>query len=164
MLAVVKTFTKNSVEFSKIAGTEPLLALPDPDEGKKKKKKKKFVDPNAPKKPHSAYVQYLQDTRAQIVKENPDLKQTEIMAKIGNLWTNLPEKTKKKYASNYDRELKKYEAEFAAYKKKNPHAVEPPSPKKKPKKEKKSTPARKSAIGKKRKSPRGGSSKSKKRK
>ena len=48
------------------------------------------------RRPQSAYVKYLQDTRPKVVKDNPDLKQTEIMAKIGNLWSALPEAKKKK--------------------------------------------------------------------
>mmetsp|Transcript_15831 Transcript_15831/g.17873 ORF Transcript_15831/g.17873 Transcript_15831/m.17873 type:complete len:183 (-) Transcript_15831:1010-1558(-) len=155
-----KTLVNFSIQFSEIAGKDPVVTIPEP-EGKKKKKKR-VVDPNAPKKPHSAYVQYLQDTREQIVKDFPDLKQTEIMAKIGNLWSNLAEKTKKKYENSYQKELKKYEVEFAKYK----AGKGEPVPEKKTTK-KKATPKKattkkepkkstsKSSASKKRKSPRG---------
>jgi len=173
-----KTFVLYSLQFSELAGTDPLVKPPEA-EGGKKKKKKRIIDPNAPKyvdcilipynfcrswisqpfqfrKPHSAYVQYLQDTREQIVKQNPDLKQTEIMAKIGNLWSNLAEKTKKKYEVNYQKELKKYEVEFNKYRESK---GEPPlSPKKS-----KSSPKKAAKSGTKRKSP-GRDTKAKKKK
>lgn len=106
MASFYKDLAKLSNEYAeKLAGK----AMPLDADGKKKKRKKRIVDPNAPKRPQSAYVRYLQDTRPTIVQENPDLKQTEIMAKIGNLWSGLETAKKAKYQNTYEKELKKWE-------------------------------------------------------
>lgn len=44
---VSKTLVNFSIQFSEIAGKDPVVTIPEP-EGKKKKKKR-VVDPNAPK-------------------------------------------------------------------------------------------------------------------
>lgn len=46
-------------------------------------------DPNAPKKGRSAYILFSMDTRAQVKADFPDLKNTEILAKLGELWKAL---------------------------------------------------------------------------
>lgn len=44
---------------------------------------KKKKDPNAPKRPLSAYFMYMKEERATVVAENPDMKLTEISTEIG---------------------------------------------------------------------------------
>jgi len=65
-----------------------------PTKGKKKRKKK---DPNAPKGPLSAYIMFSQSERESIVKENPEMKATEIMRESGKRWAALDEASKKKW-------------------------------------------------------------------
>ena len=86
--------------------------------GKKRKQKK---DPNAPKRPLSAYILFSGDARAKVVKENPEMKATEIIAAIGAKWKAIGAKDKAKYEAKataakekYDEEKKSYEASKAA--------------------------------------------------
>jgi hypothetical protein len=59
--------------------------------GKKAKPKK---DANAPKKPKSAFIFYGAQVRPQILKDHPELKQTEIMKKVGEMWKAATEEDK----------------------------------------------------------------------
>ena len=51
---------------------------------KKDEKKKKHVD--SPKKPCSAYICFSNNTRPQIKESSPEINNTEIMVKLGELW------------------------------------------------------------------------------
>lgn len=64
---------------------------------------KKVKDPNAPKRPLSAYMLFCMDRR----KEGfpPDVKGKDIMAKLGSMWKELSESQKTLYA-NKSKELK----------------------------------------------------------
>lgn len=66
------------------------------------KKEKKVKDPNAPKRPISAYFAFAADKREQIKKENPGFKVTDISKRTGELWKDLTEAEKKpcKYRSS----------------------------------------------------------------
>jgi hypothetical protein len=67
-----------------------------PEEGEKKKSKKSKVS-DGPKRPLSAFMLFSKDKRS-IIKENePEMKQTEIMKKLGEMWKNISQKEKKKY-------------------------------------------------------------------
>ena len=50
------------------------------NEGKKKKK-----DPNAPKRPTTAFFFYCADNRGKIKEKNPDLKASEVAKKLGEI-------------------------------------------------------------------------------
>ena len=58
---------------------------------KKRKNKKKEVDPNAPKRPPSAYIVYQNDVRADVRAQHPDMKYNEILTLIGENWKALGE-------------------------------------------------------------------------
>ena len=59
--------------------------------GKQSKKQKK--DHNAPKKPLSAYMLWLQETRPKIKKKYPGLSLGETSKKGGELWKALDDKS-----------------------------------------------------------------------
>lgn len=60
------------------------------ESGRKKKAKK---DPNAPKKPLSAYMLWLQENRPLIKRENPGASLGEIGKRAGEMWKALDDKT-----------------------------------------------------------------------
>merc|ERR1711973_986172 len=64
------------------------------DEAPRQKKQKKKKDPNAPKRPTSAYFFYAGDVRPGIREENPDMKITEVAKLIGAQWRELDEDEK----------------------------------------------------------------------
>jgi transcriptional regulator HMO1 len=60
----------------------------------KEKKEKAAKDPNAPKKPATAYLLYQNKVRANVKAENPEFTNKELMGKIGALWSALPDNEK----------------------------------------------------------------------
>ena len=62
------------------------------DDGSKKRTKKR-KDPNAPKKPMTAYMLWLQENRPAIKKRYPGISVTEISKKAGELWKEVTDKT-----------------------------------------------------------------------
>ena len=54
---------------------------------RKAKKDKKRKDPDAPKRPISAYMLFSKATRAQVKEDNPDIKARDVMRELGRLWT-----------------------------------------------------------------------------
>lgn len=77
-------------------------------------KKGKKKDPNAPKRPMSAYFLWLNENRDQIKKDNPDFAITEISKKAGELWRGLEDKSK--WEKMQVKAKEEYEEKMAAYK------------------------------------------------
>lgn len=86
----------------------------DEDEPPARKKKKK-KDPNAPKRPISAYFFFASDVRPQIRKENPNLPITEISTLIGQQWRQLTAGDKTEYEEQAEKDKERYDREMAAY-------------------------------------------------
>jgi hypothetical protein len=81
----------------------------------KKFKPKKLKDPNAPKKPLTGYIRFSQEKRAKVKEENPELKGTEVMKKLGEMWKALSDKKKEKYNAPYKTELEAWKEEMKGY-------------------------------------------------
>ena len=62
------------------------------DTGGKKQRAKK--DPNAPKKPLSAYMLWLQENRASFKEKYPGITVTEIGKKAGEMWKQISKEEK----------------------------------------------------------------------
>lgn len=58
------------------------------------KKSSKKKDSNKPKRPTTAFMLWLNDTREQIKKDSPGIKITEIAKKGGEMWRELKDKSK----------------------------------------------------------------------
>merc|ERR1719474_2113992 len=87
-------------------------------EWKLKQAKKKFKkDPNAPKRSLSAYMIFVNDTRPQYVKDNPDLAVTEVLSGLGKLWADVSSSDKDAYAKKAAKLKEKYSKELAKYQK-----------------------------------------------
>lgn len=71
-------------------------------EGEKVKKTAKRVakkkDPDAPKRNKSAYMFFCDDKRAEVKKEFPDLKMTDVSKKLAEKWKALTDSDKKVHA------------------------------------------------------------------
>lgn len=69
------------------------------EEGGKKKRKrvveKKIKDPNAPKRPPSAYLLYQNEVRNTIKAQHPEMPYSEILGEISKGWSGLNEQQKK---------------------------------------------------------------------
>merc|ERR1719309_821265 len=86
-------------------------------EWKKKQARKPFPkDPNAPKRPMSSYMFYVNEQRPEVVEEFPNLKFTDIVCLIGKRWNQLSSGSKEAYdemskdaKAEYKKALAKYE-------------------------------------------------------
>ncbi|XP_041925409.1 high mobility group protein B2b [Alosa sapidissima] len=86
--------------------------VPPKGMGKRGKKKK---DPNAPKRPPSAFFIFCSDHRSNIKGENPSLTIGEIAKKLGELWSKQSAKDRAPYDQKAAKLKEKYEKEIAAY-------------------------------------------------
>jgi len=87
-------------------------APPSPEAAGKKKRKR---DPNAPKKPISAYLLFCQVERAAIKLKHPGIKGSELTKKVGEAWTTLSDEAKSKFHDALKEAMATYTAEKAAY-------------------------------------------------
>jgi len=81
----------------------------------KKKPKRKKKDPNAPKRPTSAYFYFAGDVRPGIREENPDMKVTQVMCLIAEKWRELEDEDKKPFEEQAAKDRKRYEKEMKQY-------------------------------------------------
>jgi len=72
-------------------------------------------DENAPKRSLSAYMLYAGSVRAKVVKENPDLKVTEVMKEQSAMWKALGDSDRQKWVDKAAAEKKKYDTKLARY-------------------------------------------------
>ena len=100
-----KTETANTTQ-----ATVSSLASTD-GANKKKEKTKRVVDPDAPKKPLTAYMMYCQDQQQLLRGKNLSMSSSEMMSSIGISWSNLKESEKAKYHAKSDADKSKYEIE-----------------------------------------------------
>merc|ERR1712212_151378 len=88
-----------------------------PPKGSKKTKKKK--DPNAPKRPPSAFFVFCSDHRPRIKEEHPGISIGDIAKKLGELWSTQTSKDKAPYEAKAGKLKEKYEKDVAAYRAKS---------------------------------------------
>jgi len=73
-------------------------------QARKVKKEKKVKDPNAPKRAPSAYLLWMKDSRAEIVKSLPKgAAPTEVMTAAGAQWKKLTAKAKAPYVKTAEK-------------------------------------------------------------
>ena len=81
-----------------------------------KLKGKKMKDPNAPKRPMSAYLIFLKEVRGAIAKEGLSMSNTEVMAEAGKRWKSLDEDAKAPLVEKAKRMMEEYCQEKTKYK------------------------------------------------
>merc|ERR1711977_622587 len=72
-------------------------------------------DPNAPKKPLSAYMFFSKDAREEVKSENPDVSFGQIGKLLGAKWASLGDEEKSPYNEMASKDKERYEQEKAAY-------------------------------------------------
>ncbi|KAG8953638.1 hypothetical protein FRC04_001842 [Tulasnella sp. 424] len=85
------------------------------DDGKKKRKKREPRDPNAPKRPASAYILYQNEVRAKFREEHPELSYRELLPEIAKAWQNLDPVEKQRYQDIVDKGKAVYTVQKKAY-------------------------------------------------
>lgn len=91
---------------------------------------KKAKDPNAPKKPMTAFFLFMGENRQRVKEEDPDLSHTQVAKQLGEEWQNLDADEKADFEGRYQTALAKWKKEKAAYDKKQsaaPKKAAPPS-------------------------------------
>ncbi|XP_006012057.2 high mobility group protein B2a [Latimeria chalumnae] len=84
-----------------------------PPKGEKKGKKKK--DPNAPKRPPSAFFIFCSEHRPKIKSDSPGLSIGDTAKKLGEMWSSQTAKEKTPFEQKAAKLKEKYDQEVAAY-------------------------------------------------
>ncbi|KAI1887554.1 hypothetical protein AGOR_G00191510 [Albula goreensis] len=84
-----------------------------PPKGAKGGKRKK--DPNAPKRPPSAFFVFCSEHRPRVKNDNPGISIGDIAKKLGELWAKQTPKDKAPYEQKAAKLKEKYEKDVAAY-------------------------------------------------
>ena len=121
--ARAKSQYETAMESYERPSDEELLAL----NVNKKRGGKSVKDPNAPKRGKSAYIFFCQDMREKVKSENPDMKASEVMAKLGELWNGdyADAKSRQKWIKQADKDKKRYEEEKSNYVPSKPEKTKP---------------------------------------
>jgi len=105
-------------------------AVAAPQQATHTKSGKPMKDPNAPKKPLSAYFLFSQDERLKVKAEFPEFSITEVAKELGRRWASIDPTVKSQYEQRYQESRKQYEQAMTAYKpqkkKKDPNAPKQP--------------------------------------
>ncbi|EGF79601.1 hypothetical protein BATDEDRAFT_89692 [Batrachochytrium dendrobatidis JAM81] len=79
-------------------------------------KKKSRKDPDAPKRPLSAFMIFSKENRPRIREENPDASFGDLGKLLGAAWRELNDKDKQVYTDKADEDKGRYEREMSTYK------------------------------------------------
>jgi len=78
-------------------------------------KKQVVKDPNAPKRPQTAYFLWLSDNRSKIKGENPEVGNKEMLKIAGQMWQALSKEEKSVYEQKFKRDQEEYKEKLADY-------------------------------------------------
>jgi len=78
-------------------------------------KKKRIKDPNAPKRPPSAFFLFCADFRAKVKGEHPGLSIGSTAKKLGEMWNGLSAEDKQPYEKKAAKLKEKYDKDIIAY-------------------------------------------------
>ncbi|CAL8334616.1 unnamed protein product [Boreogadus saida] len=95
----------------------------------KGQKKKRFKDPNAPKRPPSAFFLFCADFRQKVKTDTPGLSIGDTAKKLGEMWNNSSPEDKQPYEKKASKLKEKYDKDMVAYRTKGKvevAAVAPP--------------------------------------
>ncbi|XP_029924757.1 high mobility group protein B1a [Myripristis murdjan] len=78
-------------------------------------KKKRFKDPNAPKRPPSAFFIFCAEFRPKVKSESPGLSIGDVAKKLGEMWNSTTAEDKQPFEKKAAKLKEKYEKDIAAY-------------------------------------------------
>jgi len=90
---------------------------------------KPIKDPNAPKKPLSAYFLFSQEERLKVKADFPDYSIIEVSKELGKRWAVIDPAIKNSYEQRYQESRRQYEQELEAYKPSSKKKKDPNAPK-----------------------------------
>jgi len=80
-----------------------------------RKKKKKTKDPNAPKRPTTAYFFFAADRRPEVKEQNPSYSITQVASALGEIWRSFDDEDKVPYEAKAAKDKQRYLTEIAKY-------------------------------------------------
>lgn len=88
--------------------------------------RRSHADPNAPKKPPTAFMAYSNDHRSSLLEKHPDQAKNvkAIASLLGQMWRDLSDEEKTRYKEDYARKKKEYDDTLREYYTANPDAKE----------------------------------------
>jgi len=92
-----------------------MAAVKEEGGGKKTKTGRKKKDPNAPKRPLSAYLLFCGKERAKVTASNPEMKGRAVMTELGARWGRLSDEAKKPFQNEAEGLAKTYVKDTDAY-------------------------------------------------
>lgn len=113
-----KHYTKQTVEANNILNLSFSSEEEDRKLAKDKTAKKRVIrkkDPNAPKKPRTAFMFYYQEKKSITSEQNPNLRAVEIKKMISKDWKEVSSDNREKYEKQAKRDKKRYEEEIKEY-------------------------------------------------
>lgn len=87
-----------------------------PADGRKGKKQKRKKDPNAPKRPQTAFFLFCADHREALRQQFPDLRIGDIAKKLGEMWANCEGEKRRGYEATALEQKEIYRKQMEAYK------------------------------------------------
>lgn len=131
-------------EFMEESGNSKLVSAWDENEVKlnkllktqEKTLERKKKDPNAPRKPQSAYLIFCNENRGLVKEQNPEIVATDVMRKLSEMWKEVKADKKKSqlYMKKAERAREEYLKQMEEYtpppgfgKKKEPKVKRPPT-------------------------------------
>ncbi|KAL7754267.1 Non-histone chromosomal protein 6 [Sorochytrium milnesiophthora] len=98
------------VKDTEVKSVRKTRASPKEDARKRKKK-----DPNAPKRPSTAFFVFSADKRNEVKQANPGATVGTIAKVLGDMWKKLTEEEKKPYNERAAQDKVRYEQDMQAY-------------------------------------------------
>ena len=96
-------------------GVSSTTSAASPGRVTKRRANKPKKDPNAPKRPLTAYFFFINENRAKVKEANPDLKLTQISTELGKRWQGMALKEKAKFEKMAEKDKVRYAKEMEGY-------------------------------------------------
>merc|ERR1712167_359467 len=87
----------------------------DEEEDNSRGKRRRKKDPNAPKRPKSAFMFFTKFRRPTLKREDPSITFTEFGRLIGQEWRRMSVHERRQFQREADRDSKRYEREMRRY-------------------------------------------------
>ena len=78
---------------------------------------KRKRDPNAPKRPMTAFMYFAREERPKVMKDNPNFSVPEIGRELGARWRKLEDNERAKFDALAAKDMARYQAQMKKYKK-----------------------------------------------
>ena len=120
---IAKSPTKKAAK-SPSRAKAPLKKMAKGNVEKKEKETKALVllakrkrDPNAPKRPMTAFMYFAREERPKVMKDNPNFSVPEIGKELGARWRKLEDNERAKFDALAAKDMARYQAQMKKYKK-----------------------------------------------